>query len=389
MPFIDIGANNVSHEKHVYSTLSVKSILSLACLLQALRAKSLVDIGPYDEDSEDLDLLDQINELFSAGLIRVSENSSTDTFSGFKSGDKAVKFYPNRAKWNVWVKDDRLSEKQLFELLKNPHPGLSFDQDEIITQYQELAIDVMTEIFEKYIADYRFTIKTDKEVDLVKESLNRWLVTYTPGQIYNLIWRSARQAYADIGSNKAGNYRYHPIHFIVKIMDQKAIQLAKKPKEFESYSYPFKVFPEPLKAQIFFGEMLVQPGWFLNPIPQLRVKKDLVSLASDRQLSEMIDQEWDDEAEIPKIVSEAAYYYVSDFGIVVCDRADEETLYSNQIAIYGAFKSYDVDEEHFNWFDLAKSVFSINRFYGLAYLMTLLLKLEQSNAIRKNDSDDL
>ncbi|WNW15004.1 hypothetical protein [Lactiplantibacillus plantarum] len=266
---------------------------------------------------------------------------------------------------------------------------LDFNQDEIISQYQELALDVMTEIFKNYIADYGFTIKVDKEADLVNESLNRWLVTYTPGQIYNLMWRSTRQAYADIGANKAGNYRYHPIHFIVKIMDQKATQLSRNSEEFESYSYPSKVFPEPLEAQIFFGEMLVQPGWFLNLVPQLKVEKSLISSASDNQLSEMVNQEWDDETEITKILDKAEYYYVTNFGIVVGNGADE-TLYSNQTAIYRTFKSDDLGEKGLNWLELAESVFNITHFYDLAYLMTLLLKLEQANIVKRNsDGTDL
>ncbi|WNW15006.1 hypothetical protein [Lactiplantibacillus plantarum] len=124
--------NNVNQSKNAYSTLSIKSILNLACLLQALRAKSLIDVGPYDEDSEDPDLFDRIQELFHTGLITPSENSSVDTFSGFKSGDTTYNFYPSRAKWNIWVKDDRLNEKQLFEILKNPHPGLDLVASRIL-----------------------------------------------------------------------------------------------------------------------------------------------------------------------------------------------------------------------------------------------------------------
>lgn len=172
-------------------------------------------------------------------------------------------------------------------------------------------------------------------------------------------------------------------------MDQKAAQLSRNPEEFESYSYPSKVFPEPLKAQIFFGEMLVQPSWFLNLVPQLKVEKSLIAPASDNQLSEMVDQEWDDETEITKILDKAEYYYVTDFGIVVGNEADE-TLYSNQTAIYRTFKSDDLDEKGLNWLELAESMFNINHFYDLAYLMVLLLKLEQSNVIKKkSDGTDL
>ncbi|HAT55556.1 MAG TPA: hypothetical protein DCW31_10045 [Lactobacillus sp.] len=380
--------NNASRVNIGYATLSVKDILNLSCLLQALSAKSLAEIGPYDEETDDPDLLDRIEELFHAGLIQLSEKSSVDTFSDFKSGDRSVQFRLDLAKWHVWVTDDRLSEQQLFDLLKNPHPGLEFHPDEVVGQYQELALTVMADVFENYIYEYHFRIKTKKEADLVNESLNRWLVTYTPGQIYNLMWRSTRQAYADIGANKAGNYRYHPINFIIKIMDQKAAQLARNPKEFESYSYPSNVLPEPLKAQIFFGEMLIQPDWFLNRGPQLNVESNLASLVSDNQLSEMVDLEWNDQTEIPKIVEKAEYYDVTDFGIVVGDMMGE-TLYSNQIAIYGAFKSDDLNAEDATWLEHAESVFMIKHFYDLAYLMTLLSKLKQANVVqRKSDGTD-
>lgn len=190
-----------------------------------------------------------------------------------------------------------------------------------------------------------------------------------------MIWFSVRRADNQRTNNTWGNYKFHQVEFIIKNIEETAIQRHQKGKILDNYEYPYKT-NKTLLTKIFFEQLLQKPDLFDTRIPSLEERKINKKLIFYENLKhkEKVNFNEDD--------VNVGYYYLTKFGIVIYDGnvkklfSNEETLYKISKFIDKTDDIVDKDDEFYSNLDIP---FYIEGVYSLSYLMGMIIFLEQNN----------
>lgn len=358
-----------------YELLSLDMILDLAVVLQSSDAKSLYNI-------ESLDNLEEVNRAYDFSILKYlanesillpSENSSVGSIEINK--DKGgYTYYQKQVNWNVNVIRPNTSDETVLNILKYPNIGLSLNLDPVDSHetYRKLVWLEMDKVIAYQFQDLSLLYEKDLDKEKMKSAVLRWLMNFTPAQVYSLIWRGVRRADNSRTRGVWGNYRYNQVDFVIKLVDE-IIGYKDQNYEIKPYNYPSKYVEENLKSKIFFDQILLKPDWFFQKVPMEDEPNDL-QVISTQSLSDMSKMCFSDLKLIPDIVEKAIYFSVEEYGIVVFSETDK-LLFSNQLSIYQYFKNYDgVD-----WLNKAQSEFKIPHFFSLDFLLCLQQSLLNAN----------
>ena len=205
--------------------------------------------------------------------------------------------------------------------------------------------------------------------------ITRLLINWTPSQIYGFIWQAVRRADNNRTRNVWGNYKYHQVDFVIKIIDDIIINKNSLDIPTDKYKYPFQVTPF-FKTKIFFNQMIVNPDWFQKAVPMN--SNDNLRTIPLKAMKKTIEKQENDISKLVPIIKNAKWYSISNLGIIVFD-GENERLFSNEITIYSIYSSFKSD-----WLKQAENDFLFNKFYSFSFLSSLQTLLEKSDIKRKD-----
>lgn len=364
-----------------YSSLSMEDVLDIATILNGFNSLSLENIGIYD-NNHNLDFDSKILvRLANKNLILVSESSPAESIEKYtKTG---YSYYVEKVNWNINVKFSDLDSKDLLNLLKNPNKGMNynFDSKESNKLYLNIIDSEMLRLFEMEFNDLALSFDKDTNKDAVKitDMINRLLVSWSPSQIYAFIWQAVRKADNSRTRNVWGNYRYHQVDFVIKLIDDIIINNRNANNSNKEFNYPFKITPY-LRTQIFFNQMMILPDWFNSLVP-LKLNEDLESIPV-KIMVKSLDKQVNDITNLSTILDNAKWYTISDLGIVVFDGTNKK-LFSNELTVFNIYREFGSD-----WLNIAKSDYLLTNFYSFFYLSSLQTLLEHSKVECNNNDDE-
>ena len=365
-------------EKIDLNTLVLEDRILLATFLQYCHVDSLrKDIGTFNEFYDDefpafFDETKYLEKLASKNIITISPNSDIDAFVMEEGLISA--YYIGKVKWNVNVSTETIDTKYLLEFLKYPNYSLVTDSHDVNFMWREIVIYELIRLCKREMEEFKFNKINDEEDKLYDlfVRLSEWL---SPAQIYSLIWFSVRRADNQRTNNTWGNYKFHQVEFIIKNIEETAIQRHQKGKILDNYEYPYKT-NKTLLTKIFFEQLLQKPDWFDTRIPSLEERKinKKIIFYENLKHKEKVNFNEDD--------VNVGYYYLTKFGIVIYDGnvkklfSNEETLYKISKFIDKTDDIVDKDDEFYSNLDIP---FYIEEVYSLSYLMGMIIFLEQNN----------
>ena len=384
-----IKSDNEHCEKLNYENLALESKLYLAVILQEFHAKALQGLGNYEQYANVLDFNPELlHKLYSSGILAISPNSNWDSFADVDISERHFRFHPDLVQWDVWIQSNTLDEKSLLASLKNPNKGMVVDEDETTTLYSKVVITELKRLFSLELKRLRFEVKYDTEMDLISDALHRWITKYTPAEIYYLIYISVRRADNKRTSGEWGNYKFHPIHFIVKTADNVIMSYSQRHIPFQQYNYPIGKQTPLLQTQIFFNQILILPNWFnqIVPVDDDTLSINSIASISSKKLDQMITQRIDDTSLIKSLVPDVKWFAISKYGIIVNDE-NVDWLFTDQLTAYEYAKQMCTNDnnKNLNWTTriIRDGNFYIQNFYSINFLILLVNALRNAKVAEK------
>lgn len=362
-----IRAVNNNQPFFEYANISLESVLDLAVILQEFHANTLDDIGIYERCENPDFSIDILKRLVDQGLIVVSENSPRTAFT--KVNEEGYSYYLSKVNWDIWIKRDNTSEEDLLSILKNPNAGLQlyFDHDDVINNYRK-AVHVELEKLAKYqFSDLSLDFQKQSDLDKMHDAFDRWLISLSPAQIYDLLWLGVRRVNDSRTRGVWGNYRYHQTDLVIKVIDEIIATKASQSVTITPFDYPYQVTQD-LRTKILFGQIEIIPDWFQKVIPSSPDLSFGLSPASDKSLDDVEKLLFDDTSKISGIIEDAEWFAVTDFGLVVFDGL-VEWLFTDQVSLYHQTKKTNTNENW--WIQATMGLYYIDDFYSTSFILQL------------------
>lgn len=249
-------------EKVDFLNLTVQESLDIAVLLNQFHASSLSNIGTFDEhlDIHGDSLYDDelINRMLKADTLVFSEDSEVDSFVFDR--DQVTSVYTTKVNWHIWVSSDYYSDELLLEQLKNPGSSVMMNKTEIDSIYLGIVKKEIYKIFAWELTEHKFSLNKANDKIEIQESIDSWLMSYTPAQIRAIIWRGVRMANNSRTKETWGNFKYHPIHFVIHEAKFYVGSTVDSNRVIPNYTYP-KDIERNLETDIFFNQIIEVPDW--------------------------------------------------------------------------------------------------------------------------------
>ncbi|GAA3623869.1 hypothetical protein [Secundilactobacillus similis] len=361
-------------KKRAETDLTTQEALDLACVLIAFNSHRLTNIGTYHDHSDSEELLAALVRLQDSHLLVASEDSQPKTFE-YKHHRLYV--HPQFANWHVWV-DSPNDDDFLLNSLKNPQLTYNSEADDLSIIYLKQVEIELLHIFQTELTEHHFSLTEEHNTQL-KDTIDRLLANYTPSQVYTFIWRAVRMAQEARTKNTWGNYRYHPIDYVVRQVTYLIQFFSEKPDPVPSYRFPKSVVPE-LATQLFFEDFLGKPNWFYEPVSPMQGidTHDMPKRMLSSRLEPMLQQRETQLTVIPDLVKNAQSYKMIDYGIVVIsDIFPYLQLFTDQLTAYEYSQTLpELDHNTLSW-SLYNADYYITNFYSLKFCYALLAELEK------------
>ncbi|WMX73197.1 hypothetical protein [Lactiplantibacillus plantarum] len=105
-------------------------------------------------------------------------------------------YLPEKVNWSLMVtymggdlsELNPISMEDALDEFKHPSRLFNLDTAIIDSIYWRLVKQELTRIFEYRLDEMKFTIKSDREKMDIQQALGRWMTSYTPAQIWAIIW---------------------------------------------------------------------------------------------------------------------------------------------------------------------------------------------------------
>ena len=390
-----IQQNNEMHPKLDFDDLDIETHLYLAVILQKMHATRLTNIGPYRRyvmtgqfnDNSEPNSLNLLEKLYTGGVLMPSPQSDFGAFTSFSFDKRTASFNLADVTWDVWVQNDSLTDELLLQALKNPNKGMIMSEVETADLHTHLVMTELKRLFYLELDRLRFEVRTDAEQECISDALKRWSAQFLPSEIYYLIYISVRRANDKRTSGEWGNYKFHQIQFIIKTGDNFIVSYSHRHKPMQQFGYPTNKITPLLETRIFFEQMLIIPNWFNQMIPSddgMRGLEPINSMTSPI-LDKMLDQRVDAVSTIAGIISDAKWFSIRNYGVVVND-GNVDWLYTDQLSAYGYAKQIETPEnQNINWTVriIIDGQHYIQDFYSFNFLIKLIRALNDKGIVKR------
>lgn len=353
-----------------YESLSLEDILNLSMILQQFHSEGMKDIGIFAEH-RNLDFKTGVlKKLTDKKILIVSSNSNIESFLQYDKDE--IKYYLDKVNWNINVCMDGITEETLFNILKFPNIGLQLDftENEVSTVYRKVVKKEMSKIVNYEFDELSLDISKKSDKEKMSDAIDRWLLNYSPAEVYGFIWQGVRNANTARTRNVWGNYVYHQTDFVIKLIDEIILNKVKNNK-IKPFNYP-SALTESLVTKILFTQIMSLPDWFSKMVPY--EDDERLDYSSVKSLKNISKQIFTDNEAIKTIIENAVSFSIEDYGIVVFD-GSVDWLFSDQVTIFNYFKNDDNDSE---WLNTAMNNFYIDNFYSFSFLSNLQKALKDA-----------
>ncbi|WP_457951581.1 hypothetical protein [Lactiplantibacillus pentosus] len=358
--------------------LSLYNIFDIAVVLNAFQATDLVNIGRLANQQLLPDEQLAFNRLVDQKLLAVSPYSDPAAFTIVNG--VVHDYLPQKVNWTLMVtyfggkvtELNSLSMDDALNEFKHPNRLFKLDAEVADSIYWRLAKQELTRIFEYRLDEMKFTIKNDHEQMEIQQALGRWLTSYTPAQIWAIIWRAVANANESRTKGTWGNYMHHPISYILKRADWYFIHLCEEKSELPAYNFPADIEPQ-LTTKIFFSEILGKTDWFMRHVPaSLGISDSDVHTLTTWGVEALNQQASSDFHRIKEIVKSGKWFSETDYGLVVND-GDVCEIFGEQGDVYAFFKQRGyVSKSATTWYKGEESLsYYLTGFYSFAFIRRL------------------
>ncbi|MCT4443865.1 hypothetical protein EFO98_09075 [Lactiplantibacillus argentoratensis] len=357
--------------------LSFQNVFDIAVVLNAFQTTDLLNIGRLVDQSLLPDEQLAFNRLIDQKLLAISPESDPAVFTLING--VVHDYLPEKVNWSLMVtymggnlsELNPISMEDALDEFKHPSRLFNLDTAVIDSIYWRLVKQELTRIFEYRLDEMKFTIKSDREKMDIQQALGRWMTSYTPAQIWAIIWRAVANANDSRTKGTWGNYIHHPISYIVKRADWYFIHLCEEKSELPAYVFPASVDPQ-LTTNIFFSEILGKTDWFMHHVPaSLGISDGYVHTLTTWGVEVLNQQANSNFHRIKEIVKSGKWFSETDYGLVVNDGNVCE-LYAEQGDAYAFFKHQGYTSmSSTTWYKPEDDPFFLTDFYSFAFLRRL------------------
>jgi len=211
---------------------------------------------------------DILRSLYHEGIIKVYPGSPIEAFSG----DRAETFYLDKVFWILPVLPNTDHPKflamrleEMFRINSFPHEWF----DESLQLWRKIALNECLQYLENSLAEHNLSLTVGEKTTLVINSL---LEDYSVGQIFNMIWRSAKDAAAFLVRKEVT--KQHAANTVVGAIQRYGENAKVQGWEVKSYRRPFNC-PQSMISQVFFDSVLKIGEAGFNQVPFTSEFEDL------------------------------------------------------------------------------------------------------------------
>lgn len=311
---------------------NLKDRIILATILQGLNIISddeeIISSTEYEENSPEAPLfmskkypLEEIMELIDKRILLVSPKSGFEAFVPLSKNDNYPnRYYPSKTKYSLKnLKLNYQNNPDWFDKFKYPKLNKSIDT-EVIKLWYEIAIMELTKMFNKLFSEHHLNYATneedrDKEKQLLKDTLYNWLSSYSPSEVYCVIYQGFKRAiYTKSKYGLNTTHRENQVNFILAHMESWVNQNAGA--YIKDYDYPYDIAIS-MVSKIFFDQMLGMPNWFTVKIPNdFRTEQTTIEFNQklnvyNNELDEFPNDLYGEELKY------AESFYITSFGLII------------------------------------------------------------------------
>lgn len=192
---------------------------------------------------------DILIHLYRNNIIRVHPDSPLEAFIG----EGAEQFYPKKVFWLLPISQNSGDTQGLIMELEEVFRTEKFPQNwinEKLILWKKIALNECLEYLANSLTEHNLTLSPgEKTIGVLNSSLENFSV----GQIYNLIWRAAKDAAAFLV--RTGTFKKHAANTVVgKIQGYGERAVAEK-WDIKAYRRPYNC-PQSIISQVFFNTVL-------------------------------------------------------------------------------------------------------------------------------------
>ncbi|EYT94555.1 MULTISPECIES: hypothetical protein [Enterococcus] len=355
--------------------ISILDRINLAAILQASGTELGYLIPPFNQyaTSKTSVKLAMVRDLCEKKILKISTQNPMKIFSNIS--DNGFDYSLQETWLSINVEDEKSeNENSLFEELKYPKTFTDISIKEYINLWKKCISEELLKLFVFQMKRLNFDkeLADDKKIEKFLDAIGRWTETYTPSQIYHILYVSVRKANDIRTAGNMGNYCFNEISFVIKLADQMILKYETEGWPIQHYNYPDH-FEIDIQTKLFFSKIAKTHNWFDTKIPkweQISFEDIDEKLTITKAYSEYIQ-----EIEIKKIdpfldkmIENAIYYYLFPYGLIIFD-GFIECLFSTSKDLYEYFQllkeSGQIDKIEENFEDTISS--STNLYVGKSY----------------------
>lgn len=378
------------------SEISILDRINLAAVLQASGTEFGYLIPPFTQyaTSRTSVKLAMLRDLCNKNILKVSDQNPMKIFSNIS--DKGFSYSLQEAWLSINVEGEKFeNEKSFFEELKYPKDFTNISTKEYINLWRKYISEELLKlfIFEMKRLNFDKELADDKKIEKFLDAIERWTETYTPSQIYHILYVSVRKANDIRTAGNMGNYRFNEISFVIKLADQMILKYETEGWPIQHYNYPDH-FELDLQTKLFFSKIAKTHNWFDTKIPkwgQISFEDIDGKLNITKNYSEYIQ-----EIEIQKIdsffdtvIENAKYFYLFPFGLIIFD-GNVEFLFGTSKDLYEYFQllkesdQIDKIEENLESTISSSTNFYVERSYSSSVIYRAIYYLLEKEIPQKN-----
>lgn len=242
--------------------------------------------------------IEEITHLYENHILVISPDSPIESFvPPSETGIFPSKFYIEKVYYSLYNLELLMgNELGWFQELKFP-TTICYSVEEKKEIWEYIAISELLKLFDYQLKYNNFKYASldflkHQQIDAIKNELKSLLISYSPSQIYEIIWRGIRQSISRREQLKAQHQKIHhadnDVQFVISY-GIRSILKYNKGISLKGYDNPATENLS-LITKVFFEQILKRPNWFYEKLPEKSVMiKDILSILSDEEKKELIN----------------------------------------------------------------------------------------------------
>lgn len=209
-----------------------------------------------------------LRHLYKRGIIKVHPESPVDAFTG----EMAETFYLDKVFWILPVLPASDHSKHLVKQLEEMFRLNTFPRewlDESLALWRKLALNECLQYLEHSLEEHNLTLTPGEKTILV---INALLEDYSVAQVFNMIWRAAKDAAAFLV--RKGVSKQHAANTVVGAMQRYGENAKIQGWEVKPYRRHFDC-PQSMVSQVFFDSILKIGEAGFNQVPYMIRLEDI------------------------------------------------------------------------------------------------------------------